>query len=98
MTDSPNTLTNLATSYVLLAPWNFNDYDPSIESRNSLIMNFDGQWVVEEPVQPGYCIPPQPAPVIYDGTLGWREDGSPAVSESGNWLLGVVPAPLRGWM
>lgn len=30
--DSPNTLTNLATSYVLLAPWNFFDHDVSIES------------------------------------------------------------------
>lgn len=29
--DSPNTLTNLATSYVLLAPWNFFDHDVSIE-------------------------------------------------------------------
>jgi hypothetical protein len=37
--DTPNTLTNLATSYVLLAPWNFNDYDVSVDSRNSILLN-----------------------------------------------------------
>jgi primary-amine oxidase len=29
--DSPNTLTNMATSYVLLSPWNYNDYDVAME-------------------------------------------------------------------
>ncbi|WP_416359298.1 hypothetical protein, partial [Enterobacter hormaechei] len=29
--DAPNTLTNVATSYLLLSPWNFNDHDVAME-------------------------------------------------------------------
>jgi primary-amine oxidase len=37
--DSPHTLTNLATSSVLLSPFNYHDWDVSMEVGNSVILN-----------------------------------------------------------
>jgi primary-amine oxidase len=76
--DAPNTLTNVATSYILLIPWNFHDYDPSIESRNSVLLNAKkGVYVVDEPVrQPECAVPPLPR-LSYRGLMGWHEDGTP---------------------
>ncbi|WVW86168.1 hypothetical protein I302_108209 [Kwoniella bestiolae CBS 10118] len=75
--DSPNTLTNVATSYILLTPWNYNDADVSLESRNSVILNKDGNWVVQEGVkQPEHCVPRDTPPLTYGGIEGWDEDGS----------------------
>ncbi|KAJ7212859.1 copper amine oxidase [Mycena haematopus] len=37
--DSPMTLTNIATSSVLLTPFNFNDWDPAMESMNAIIID-----------------------------------------------------------
>lgn len=74
-------MTNLATSYVLLAPWNFNDHDPSIESRNSVLLNGKGQWVIEEAVAPAQCVPSMPRDLEYHGVVGWREDGMEIASE-----------------
>ncbi|RXK35243.1 hypothetical protein M231_07497 [Tremella mesenterica] len=94
--DSPNTLTNLATSYVLLSPWNYHDYDPSIDSRNSVILKNDGHWHVDEATKPGHCIPSAPEPLVYSGLESYREDGSPGQGELGNWLLGVMPGRQGG--
>jgi primary-amine oxidase len=44
--DSPHTLTNLATSSFLLSPFNYWDWDVSMESLNSIILN------APEPGQP----------------------------------------------
>ncbi|KAL7423655.1 hypothetical protein Q5752_001236 [Cryptotrichosporon argae] len=75
--DSPNTLTNVATSYVLLVPWNFNDYDVAMESANSVLVNPAGQWEIDEPVRAKHCAPPAEPRLAYDGMQGWREDGTP---------------------
>lgn len=76
--DAPNTLTNVATSYILLVPWNFNDYDAAMESMNSVLINReDGKWVIDQPVQQPRCaLPPDPA-LSYSGISGWKEDGTP---------------------
>lgn len=76
--DAPNTLTNVATSYLLLVPWNFNDYDASIDSRNSVLLDRkDGVWRAKEPVHQPHCaVPPEPS-LTYNGLEGWREDGRP---------------------
>ncbi len=73
--DSPNTLTNLATSYVSLAPWNYNDHDVSMESRNSVLLNGKGDWIIEEAVKPPQCVPPTSPGLEYHGVIGYREDG-----------------------
>jgi primary-amine oxidase len=75
-------LTNLATSYVLLAPWNFNDHDVSMESRNSVLLNGEGNWVIEEAVKPPQCVPSTPPPLEYHGTIVFGEDGSPVEDDS----------------
>lgn len=77
--DSPNTLTNVATSYLLLVPWNFNDYDVSMESHNSVLVNSDGggNWEIREKVRQPMCGAKPPEEMMYNGLLGWREDGTP---------------------
>ena len=75
-------MTNIATSYVLLAPWNYNDYDVSMESRNSVLLNTEGNWVVEEAVKPAQCIPHTPPPLEYHDVMGWTDDGKPIPTEA----------------
>ena len=76
--DIPNTLTNVATSYVLLAPWNYNDHDVSLESRNSVILNNDGNWVIDEATtNSAQCMPPSPPPLAYEGRIIFDDDGQP---------------------
>ncbi|KAF7374336.1 Amine oxidase catalytic domain-containing protein [Mycena sanguinolenta] len=59
--DSPMTLTNIATSSVLLTPFNFNDWDPAMESMNAIVINVPepGQtWAGNENgVEIEYCLP-----------------------------------------
>ncbi|KAI5475104.1 hypothetical protein MNV49_001929 [Pseudohyphozyma bogoriensis] len=80
--DSPNTLTNLATSYFLLVPFNYFDYDVSLESLNSVVLNqADGKWTASGHIAPEYCIPPKLAKLNYTGMMGWKEDGTPAAPD-----------------
>lgn len=65
--DSPHTLTNIATSSVLLTPFNFNDYDVGMEAMNAIVLQPpdapDGLWTADEnSVQPDYCLPAKPSP------------------------------------
>ncbi|KAM0748227.1 amine oxidase catalytic domain-containing protein [Meredithblackwellia eburnea MCA 4105] len=79
--DSPHTLTNLASSYLLLTPHNYFDYDVSMESQNAVILNPDkdfGEWEIKGHIDPDYCIPKKPAPFSYSYPQGYREDGKPA--------------------
>jgi len=80
--DSPMTLTNIATSNVLLTPVNFNDYDTSIDSMNAIIMKVPesgGRWEVDENgVRSNYCIPPKLPKFVYEGLEWFEEDGTPA--------------------
>ncbi|KAK4686906.1 hypothetical protein P7C73_g3209, partial [Tremellales sp. Uapishka_1] len=80
--DSPNTLTNIATSYVLLAPWNYNDYDVSMESRNSILLNQDGEWQIKEGVEAKECAPPPLPRMEYHSPDSWKEDGTPVPEQS----------------
>ncbi|KAF7325587.1 Amine oxidase catalytic domain-containing protein [Mycena kentingensis (nom. inval.)] len=65
--DSPMTLTNIATSSVLLTPFNYNDWDPAMESMNAIILNVPepGElWSADENgVESAYCVPPACAQV-----------------------------------
>ncbi|ORY26996.1 amine oxidase catalytic domain-containing protein [Naematelia encephala] len=80
--DSPQTLTNVATSSVLLTPFNFNDYDVSMESMNAILLNAPkpGQvWDVDENgVKVPFCVPKKLKEFTYTGLLSFDEDGSPA--------------------
>ncbi|ORY25514.1 copper amine oxidase [Naematelia encephala] len=97
--DSPNTLTNIATSYVLLAPWNFNDYDVSLESRNSVLLDSKGQWVVQEAVKPKTCVPEPPEELTYHGVEGYREDGTLIPQDTPQYqeMLVEMNHGLRAW-
>ncbi|CAK5268221.1 unnamed protein product [Mycena citricolor] len=83
--DSPMTLTNLATSSVLLSPFNFNDWEVSIESMNAIVYNVPEpgqQWSADEyGVEIEYCLPPPVAQNSYPGLHLFEEDGSPAKPE-----------------
>ena len=50
--DSPNTLTNVATSYVSLVPYNYFDEDISMDSMTSVLVSLDkkGEWIADEGV------------------------------------------------
>ena len=82
--DAPHTLTNLATSYFLLAPWNYNDYDVSMESQNSVIINQNGDYQVEERVRShSQCVPPPQGRVEYHPVIKYTEGGEVAKPEPG---------------
>ncbi|ORX38990.1 copper amine oxidase [Kockovaella imperatae] len=92
--DTPNTLTNVATSYVLLTPWNYNDHDVSIESRNSVLLNKKGGWVIEEQsISSATCSPPRPPKLAYRDGEAWNEDGK-AINEDVYALISDVGTPL----
>ncbi|KAJ7846914.1 amine oxidase catalytic domain-containing protein [Mycena leptocephala] len=80
--DSPMTLTNIATSSVLLTPFNFNDWDPSMESMNAIILNVPEpgeEWSADENgVEIAYCLPPPVSKFDYPGSTIFEEDGTPA--------------------
>ncbi|WVQ70156.1 uncharacterized protein L199_008381 [Kwoniella botswanensis] len=80
--DSPQTLTNVATSSVLLTPYNFHDYDVSMDALNAIILNAPEPgkpWKVDENgVKPSYCMPRKLPDFSYTGLLQFEEDGSPA--------------------
>ncbi|KAK8847701.1 hypothetical protein IAR55_005560 [Kwoniella newhampshirensis] len=84
--DSPQTLTNVATSSVLLVPFNYHDYDVSMESMNSIILNAaepNQPWLIDENgVKPSYCLPKKVPDFTYTGLKSWDEDGNPATSSS----------------
>lgn len=92
-TDSPNTLTNLATSYVLLVPYNFNDHDPSIDSRNSVLLNKKkhGRYEVSESVNPKQCVPEPRSPLSYGGLEMWNERGEVVSPDEGSYGQSRLP-------
>ncbi|KAJ9102657.1 hypothetical protein QFC19_004766 [Naganishia cerealis] len=77
--DSPHTLTNMATSYLLLTPYNYNDYDVSMESQNSVVLNpslLPGEpWVVTGHVEEKKCRAPPAKPFRYDGLMELHLEG-----------------------
>ncbi|KAF8176144.1 amine oxidase catalytic domain-containing protein [Mycena galopus ATCC 62051] len=79
--DSPMTLTNIATSSVLLTPFNFNDWDPAMESMNAIVINVPepGEaWSGDENgVEIEYCLPPRVGTFNYNGLTTFEEDGTP---------------------
>ncbi|KAJ7679225.1 amine oxidase catalytic domain-containing protein [Mycena polygramma] len=81
--DSPMTLTNIATSSVMLTPFNFNDWDPAMESMNAIVVNVSdvdtaqGWSGDENGVEIEYCLPPRVGKFNYPGMTTFEEDGSP---------------------
>jgi len=79
--DSPMTLTNIATSSVLLTPFNFNDWDPAMESMNAILLKVPEPGEVwtgdENGVEIAYCLPPHPKKLDYPGLFTFEEDGTP---------------------
>ncbi|KAJ6507694.1 amine oxidase catalytic domain-containing protein [Mycena vitilis] len=81
--DSPMTLTNIATSSVMLTPFNFNDWDPATESMNAIVVNVSdvdtaqGWSGDENGVEIEYCLPPRVGKFNYPGMTTFEEDGSP---------------------
>ncbi|KAJ7157647.1 amine oxidase catalytic domain-containing protein [Mycena crocata] len=79
--DSPMTLTNIATSSVLLTPFNFNDWDPAMDSMNAILLNVPepGEtWTGDENgVEVEYCLPPRLRKFNYPGLATFEEDGTP---------------------
>lgn len=91
--DTPNTLTNVATSYVSLVPWNYFDEDPSVDSLNSVLINKDaqGRWIVDEGVvDQGVCIPPRREKLEWRDVDEWDEEGNRVVAEEKGHLNKVV--------
>ncbi|WRT68805.1 uncharacterized protein IL334_005785 [Kwoniella shivajii] len=80
--DSPQTLTNVATSSVLLTPYNFHDYDVAMDVMNAVLLNAPRpgeKWQVDENnVKQTYCAPRKLPDFTYTGLLSFQEDGSPA--------------------
>jgi primary-amine oxidase len=65
--DSPHTLTNIATSSVLLTPFNFNDYDVGMEAQNAVLVHPAAApgdlWLADEnSVSQKFCLPAKPSP------------------------------------
>ncbi|KAJ7196797.1 amine oxidase catalytic domain-containing protein [Mycena pura] len=79
--DSPMTLTNIATSSVLLTPFNFNDWDPAMESMNAILFDVPDPgeaWSADENgVESAYCVPPRLKKFSYPGLTAFEEDGTP---------------------
>ncbi|KAK1234331.1 hypothetical protein PQX77_002470 [Marasmius sp. AFHP31] len=80
--DSPNTKMNTATSSFLLTPFNYFDYDVSMESSNAILLT--SPKIPGEPfayddygVEQGYtCVPEAPPPFEYFLPIGFSEEGS----------------------
>ncbi|KAJ7111935.1 amine oxidase catalytic domain-containing protein [Mycena epipterygia] len=83
--DSPMTLTNIATSSVLLTPFNFNDWDPAMDSMNAILVNVPepgDAWTGDENgVEIAYCLPPRLRKFNYPGLTTFEEDGTPGKPE-----------------
>ncbi|KAJ7759342.1 amine oxidase catalytic domain-containing protein [Mycena maculata] len=83
--DSPMTLTNIATSSVLLTPFNFNDWDPAMDSMNAILLNVPEpgeSWTGDENgVEIEYCLPPRLRKFNYPGLTTFEEDGAPGKVE-----------------
>ncbi|KAF7374329.1 Amine oxidase [Mycena sanguinolenta] len=83
--DSPMTLTNIATSSVLLTLFNFNDWDPAMESMNAIVIDVPepGEaWSGDENgVEIEYCLPPRVGKFNYNGLSTFKEDGTPAKAQ-----------------
>ncbi|KAJ7644759.1 amine oxidase catalytic domain-containing protein [Roridomyces roridus] len=79
--DSPMTLTNIATSSVFLTPFNFNDWDPAMESMNAVLVNVPEpgeEWSADENgVESEYCLPPRVGRFDYRPPTTFEEDGTP---------------------
>ncbi|KAJ7741169.1 amine oxidase catalytic domain-containing protein [Mycena maculata] len=83
--DSPITLTNIATSSVLLTPFNFNDWSPAMDSMNAILLNVPEpgeSWTGDENgVEIEYCLPPRLRKFNYPGLTTFEEDGAPGKPE-----------------
>ncbi|KAJ6512626.1 amine oxidase catalytic domain-containing protein, partial [Mycena sanguinolenta] len=83
--DSPMTLTNIATSSVMLTPFNFNDWDLAMESMNAIVIDVPepGQaWSGNEHgVEIEYCLPPRVRKFNYNGLSTFEEDGTPGKAQ-----------------
>ncbi|KAJ6512637.1 amine oxidase catalytic domain-containing protein [Mycena sanguinolenta] len=79
--DSPMTLTNVATSSVLLTPFNFNDWDPAMESMNAIVIDVPEPGETwsgnENGVEIEYCLPPRVEKFRYSDLSTFEEDGTP---------------------
>ncbi|KAJ7253466.1 amine oxidase catalytic domain-containing protein [Mycena rebaudengoi] len=79
--DSPMTLTNIATSSVSLMPFNFNDWDPAMDSMNSIIFIVPepgDEWTADENgVRAEFCLPPPLPDFNFPGLTTFEEDGTP---------------------
>ncbi|KAH8919795.1 amine oxidase catalytic domain-containing protein [Atractiella rhizophila] len=77
--DSPMTLTNLAHSSLLLTPFNYFDYDISMDLQNSVILNLDekGEWQIDQNgVLEGYCTPFKVEGMKYTGIKLYDASGN----------------------
>ncbi|KAJ7015772.1 amine oxidase catalytic domain-containing protein [Mycena alexandri] len=66
---------------VLLTPFNFNDWDPAMESMNAIVISVPepgDSWTADENgVEIEYCLPPRVAKFNYPGTSTFEKDGTP---------------------
>ena len=81
--DSPNTRTNLAASSFFLTPLNYFDYDVSMDSTNSVLLNAPDKpgdaWKYDDyGVGAVNCIPQPVAPFEYLGIKTFGLDGKQA--------------------
>jgi hypothetical protein len=62
-----------------------------------VLLNNDGDWVVEEAVKAPRCIPGLPGPVRYHGIDGWDERGEPLPKDSNEYQqwIGEFWVPWR---
>lgn len=81
--DVPNTRTNTAASSFFLTPFNYFDYDVSIESANAILLQppknpGDPFSYNDYDVRPAHCVPQPPAAFEYYPEQVYDLDGKPA--------------------
>ncbi|KAG1906828.1 amine oxidase catalytic domain-containing protein [Suillus fuscotomentosus] len=81
--DVPNTRTNTAASSFFLTPFNYFDYDVSIESANAILLQppkkpGDPFSYDDYNVRPAHCVPQPPAAFEYYPEQVYDLDGKPA--------------------
>ncbi|KAG1735034.1 amine oxidase catalytic domain-containing protein [Suillus lakei] len=81
--DVPNTRANTATSSFFLTPFNYFDYDVSIESANAILLQppkkpGDPFSYNDYNVRPAHCVPQPPATFEYFPEQVYDLDGKPA--------------------
>ena len=68
-----------------------------MDSRNSVLLNHKGEWVIEEPVKQPQCAPGMPSPLEYHETDGWREDGAAIARDSEEYQQMLGESRGRSW-